>query len=157
MQMLTWDPDRDLNLLQGDVNRLFDRFFADDHAPARARFVPPLDVLEQEEHFLVLADLPGIAEEDVTIEVEDRTLRISGERKPEHADRQAGVRRSERQWGRFARTLTLPEGVDVDAIAASFEHGVLELRVPKPEQRRPRRVRIGAGSARRDDQAVIEA
>jgi HSP20 family protein len=148
MRVVSWDPSRDLDLLQGDVNRLFDRFFAPAGAPGAAapgRFVPPIDVAEEEAHYLVLADLPGVAEEDITIEVEDRTLRIAGERKP-IATEHEGQRRIERQWGTFERTLTLPPGVDPDAVQASFERGVLELRVPKPEERRPRRIRLSADS-----------
>jgi HSP20 family protein len=72
---------------------------------------------------------------------------ISGERKAEHQERQEGYYRLERASGAFSRSLTLPEGVDPEAVQASFDRGVLEVRIPKPEQRKPRKVTISAGGA----------
>lgn len=143
MNLVTWDPTRDLSLLQGDMNRLFDRFFAP-AAGQRERWIPALDVHEEDDSFVVRADLPGMSEEDVTIEVEDRVLRIAGKRENEHEDKGDGYHRIERSYGQFERMLTLPEGVDAEAITASFDKGVLQLRVPKPERARPRRITIGA-------------
>jgi HSP20 family protein len=73
-------------------------------------------------------------------------LSISGERRAEHEEKDRGWIRVERAFGRFQRSLTLPDHVNADAISASFEHGVLEVRIPKPEERKPRRVQIGSGS-----------
>ena len=91
---------------------------------------------------MLTADLPGLGEEDVKIEVEDRVLSISGERKTVSEDSKAGYRRVERAFGSFRRTLTLPAGVDGSAITASFDKGVLEIAIPKPEQAKPRRIEI---------------
>jgi HSP20 family protein len=93
------------------------------------------------------ADLPGISESDVKIELDDNVLRISGERKSEQEERKQGYYRIERSSGAFSRSLTLPEGVDADAVKATFDQGVLEVRVPKPEARKPRKVEISVGSA----------
>ena len=101
-----------------------------------------MDLVEAEDHFLLKADLPGLTEEDVNIEVRDGILQVSGERKVEHESRERGWYRMERSFGRFSRSLTLPEGIDPDAVAARFEHGVLEVRIPKPEERQPRRIQI---------------
>ena len=79
----------------------------------------------------------------MSIEVRDNALTISGERKAEHEQRERGWYRVERQFGSFSRSLTLPEGVDADAISASFDRGVLVVTIPKPEQRKPRRIQIG--------------
>jgi len=100
------------------------------------------------------ADLPGMREDDVSIELENNVLSISGERKHESAEGK-GFYRLERASGAFSRSLTLPEGVDAEAIAASFQDGVLELRIPKPEQRKPHRVRISAGAGKQPE--TIEA
>jgi HSP20 family protein len=81
----------------------------------------------------------------VNIEVEDRVLTVSGERKAEHESTQDGYHRVERVFGVFSRSLTLPEGIDAETVAASFDRGVLEIRIPKPEQRKPRKVSIGVG------------
>ncbi|HEX6459327.1 MAG TPA: Hsp20/alpha crystallin family protein [Thermoleophilaceae bacterium] len=105
-----------------------------------------MDLIEAEDHFLLKADLPGVSEEDVTIEVQDNVLTVSGERKAEHERKEKGFYRLERSFGRFSRSLTLPEGVDADAISASFDKGVLAVSIPKPEERKPRRISIGGGT-----------
>jgi HSP20 family protein len=126
-----------------EFNRLFDTLFQPVNTNSQ-RWAPPMDLVEAEDHFLLKADLPGLGDEDVTIEVQDGTLTISGERKSEHETREKGWYRLERSFGRFSRSLTLPEGVDADKIEASFDKGVLEVRIPKPEERKPRRISIGA-------------
>jgi HSP20 family protein len=130
----------------GDLHRLFNTLFEDTAAPAQ-RWVPAMDLVEADDHFLLKADLPGLGQDDVSIEVRDNALTISGERKAEHEQRERGWYRVERSFGRFSRSLTLPEGVDADAITANFDRGVLSVTIPKPEQRKPRRIQIGGGSA----------
>ena len=105
-----------------------------------------MDLVEAEDHFVLKADLPGLAEGDVNIEVQDGTLTISGERKAEHEEREKGWYRIERSFGSFHRSLTLPDGVDPDRIDASFADGVLEVHIPKPEERKPRRISISGGA-----------
>ena len=126
-----------------EIDRVFDAFFG--QTDQARRWVPPVDLVEVESHFVLKADLPGLSEGDVNIEVQDGTLTISGERKAEHEQREKGWYRIERSFGRFSRSLSLPDGVDPDRIQASFSHGVLEVRIPKPEERKPRRIEI-AGS-----------
>ena len=109
------------------------------------RWVPPMDLVEAADHYLVRVDLPGMAEADVAIEVEDRTLTISGERAATVGSDESRAVRVERAGGPFRRTLTLPDGVDHDAIDASFEHGVLHISIPKPQERKPRRIQISSG------------
>jgi HSP20 family protein len=128
-----------------DFDRLFNTLF-DRSASAAHGWTPPMDLVEAEDHFLLRADLPGMREEDVNIEVRDNTLRISGERKAEHDQRERGWYRLERQFGKFSRALTLPEGINPDTIEASFDHGVLEVKIPKPEERKPRRIEIKAAN-----------
>jgi HSP20 family protein len=105
-------------------------------------FAPPLDVRETDEAYLVMLDLPGVKAEDVSIEVSDRELTISGSRVPVETGEAQLV---ERPFGSFVRTLTLPKGIDEDRIAADFEDGVLTLRIPKPEDQRPKKIAISAG------------
>lgn len=145
MAVVHWDPTRDVSLLQGDMNRLFERFFGPANGETRTqRWVPAMDVVEEQDHYILRTDLPGMDQDDITVEIHDRQLTISGERafesKPEN---DGGYVRLERSFGTFQRTLNLPEGVDPDAIAATFERGVLELRIPKPVAARPRRIQIG--------------
>jgi HSP20 family protein len=129
-----------------EVDRLFDAFFSPQAEPRR--WVPPMDLVEAEDHFTLTVDLPGLADEDVAIEVQDGTLRITGERAASHEASEGGWYRIERAVGAFSRSLTLPDGIDADAISASFDRGVLTVQIPKPEERKPRRVTIGVGDAK---------
>jgi HSP20 family protein len=150
MAIVRWEPVRELTTLQSEMNRLFNTFFdtptSGDGAPAR-RWVPAMDLVEHDDHFVLTADLPGVTQEDVSIEVQADVLTISGERKTSQESSGTGYYRLERSTGAFSRTLTLPEGVDPEAVEASFANGVLEVRIPKPEQRKPRRVSISVGDA----------
>jgi HSP20 family protein len=128
-----------------EFGRLFDSLLGDYSEDQVRQWTPAMDLVEGDDHFLLKADLPGLGEEDVAIEVRDNTLRISGERRSEHERKERGFHRVERAYGRFSRSLTLPEGVDGNAISARFDRGVLEVRVPKPEERKPRRIEIQAG------------
>lgn len=150
MAIVRWEPFRELSTLQNEMNRLFNTAF---DAPAGSnggntlrRWMPAMDLVETEDHFVLRADLPGLKQDDVKIEFEDGTLTVSGERKAEHESKNEGYYRVERAFGSFSRSLTLPHGIDPEAVTANFDNGVLEVRIPKPEARKPRRIEIG-GSA----------
>jgi HSP20 family protein len=148
MAIIRWDPSRELTSLQGEMNRLFNTFFdtpTGANGVAQRRWVPAMDLVETEDTYVLRADLPGMSEEDVTIEVENSVLTLAGEREAEHEARSEGYYRVERAFGAFSRSLTLPEGVDPESVAASFDNGVLEVRIPKPEQTKPKRVSISVG------------
>jgi HSP20 family protein len=136
-----------------EVDRLFDAFLGAGDSGGR-RWVPPMDLVEAEDHFVLKADLPGMSEDDVSIEIQDGNLTISGERKAEHESREQGWYRIERSFGSFQRSLTLPDGIDPDAVSANFDRGVLEVRIPKPEERKPRRVAIKGESANGGPEAL---
>jgi HSP20 family protein len=145
MALVRWEPMRELNTLQTEMNRLFNSFFDEGgEGKMTRRWAPAIDLLEREDSLVLKADLPGLSEDDVKIEVRDNVLRISGERRADFEDKQNGYYRVERAFGSFSRSLTLPEGVDADKIDASFDNGVLEVKIPKPEERKPRRIEIGA-------------
>jgi HSP20 family protein len=149
MTVVRWEPLRELGSLQNEMNRLFDTVFDTPRPGANAgamrRWMPAMDLVESGDHFVLRADLPGMSEEDIKIEVEDGTLTVSGERKAVHETNEEGYYRVERAFGSFSRSLTLPKGVNAEAVSASFDRGVLEVRIPKPEERKPRRIEIGAG------------
>ena len=156
MALVRWEPVRELHTVQQEMNRLFNTFFdvpagtpEGGQGTGMRRWMPAMDLVESEDHFVLRADLPGLAEEDVKLEVAGDTLTVSGERRFEHEAKKDGFYRLERGSGAFSRSLTLPEGVDADAIEAAFDKGVLEVRIPKPEQRRPRRVEIAVGGGRK--------
>ena len=158
MALLRWEPVAELNTLQNEMNRLFNTVFdpatrasRDASGGTSPRWLPPMDVLETSEHYVLRADLPGLADGDVNVQLEDNVLTISGERTAEHED-QEGYYRLERAFGTFSRSLTLPDGVDPDTVQAHFDRGVLEVKVPKPEQKKPRQVQIKLG-----DRKTIES
>jgi HSP20 family protein len=157
MALIRWEPARELGTIQSEMNRLFNSFFdtpTNTGNGAYRRWIPAMDLVETEGDFVLRADLPGLSEEDVDIELEDNVLTISGERKAEHEERKEGYYRVERSSGSFRRSLTLPEGVDPGTVKARFDRGVLEVRVPKPEQRKPRKVAISVGGG--SEQPAIE-
>jgi HSP20 family protein len=148
MALVRWDPGREVDTLQTEMNRVFDAFFGS--RPGKGgharRWVPAMDLVEDKDDLVLRADLPGLSEDDVNIEVKDSVLTISGERKTEEKNADEGYYRVERAFGRFSRSLTLPDGIDPEQVKARFDNGVLEVRIPKPEERKPHRVAIGNGS-----------
>ncbi len=156
MAVIRWEPARELQSIQQEMNRLFGSVF-DTQAGGRngdslRRWIPAMDLVEEGEHYVLRADLPGVEESDVNIELEDNVLTISGERRSKSEESREGYYRIERASGAFSRSLTLPEGIDPASIRASFEKGVLEVTIPKPEERKPRKVAINVG----DTPAVVE-
>jgi HSP20 family protein len=147
MALVRWEPAREVDSLQSEVNRVFDAFFGTAGGGNRTRrWVPAMDLVETADHLVLKADLPGMSRDDVEIEIKDGVLTVAGERRTDHEEKSEGFYRVERAFGRFSRSLTLPDGVDADSVAAEFEDGVLDVRIPKPEQRKPHRVAIGSGS-----------
>jgi len=145
--IVRWDPIRELDSLQGDMNRLFDRFFEGRTGNGTSRrWIPAMDLVETDEHLVLRGDLPGMTEDDVDIEIKDNVLTVSGERKAEHEDKGEGYHRVERSFGSFSRSLNLPAGIEPERVEASFDKGVLEVRVPKPAEAKPTRVQIGKGT-----------
>lgn len=129
-----------------DMERLFEdfggfsfpNFFKTDVAPFRMEFdkfewVPQIEVLQNNEQFMVRADLPGVTKDDVKVELTDELLTISGERKEEKEEKGEGFYRSERSYGSFYRQVPLPQGAKTQNAAATFNNGVLEITIPAPK------------------------
>lgn len=148
MTLVRWQPAREWSAFGADVDRFFDTFFQTrgGDAGGHRRWVPAMDLVETDDSLVLKADLPGLSEEDVTVEVDDNVLTVSGERRAEHERKEDGYHRIERSFGHFSRSVTVPEGIDEDKVTASFNDGVLEVRIPKPEERRPTRISIGRGT-----------
>jgi len=127
-----------------------DRMFRDAGTPSgtTGAWVPAVEITERDNNYVVRAELAGLKPEDVKIEATEDALILEGERKYEHNEEKGGVRRSERRYGQFYRSIPLPDGADVDQIKAKFENGVLEVSVPTPKQQSSRRqIQIETGQS----------
>ena len=139
--LVRWEPFRELASFQSEMSRFMNGLL---DSPGRAiqSWVPALDVWETDSDVVYAFDLPGIPEEQITIEVKDDTLSISASRDKTEEVSEDGFYRYERRHGTFQRAVGLPKGVEQDRISASYENGVLEVRVPKPAQAKPRTIAL---------------
>jgi HSP20 family protein len=151
MPIVRFDRSPRFGPIHGEMSRLFSTFFDTPttrgaNGGAMHHWIPAMDLVQGDEHIVLKADLPGMTEADVNIEVDDNVLRISGKRQTEVEDKHEGYYRRERTTGAFSRALALPEGIDPAAVTATFSNGVLDVRIPKPIQATPHRVPIAAGA-----------
>ncbi|MGH3035747.1 MAG: Hsp20/alpha crystallin family protein [Gaiellaceae bacterium] len=110
-------------------------------------WLPAVDVWEAEDELVLSFDLPGIQEDEISVELDDNVLTVSGERERTSEHSSDRFHRFERRFGTFSRSVTLPHGVQEHAIKATYGNGVLEIRVPKPEEPKPKRIEIGRQDA----------
>jgi len=145
MELVRWEPFEGLNRLHNHINDLFDQRVGRARAlPAVAAgvWLPPVDIVESKDAYLIRAELPGMKREDFNLEVNDGTLTLSGERKSEALTDGVEYHRSERVNGKFARSFYLPRTVKQDGIKASYQDGILEIQVPKAEEAKPKQIAI---------------
>jgi HSP20 family protein len=127
------------DLADRDWNSLF---FAGAPSRASASFTPAVDVVEQDNAYLLRAEIPGIAPNQIDVQVENDVLTLRGERKDENQEEREGYRRVERSYGSFTRSFVLPKGTNVEAIEARAEHGVLTISIPKVQVATARKVEV---------------
>lgn len=139
--LVRWEPFRELASFQSELSRFMNGLL-DGPGRVTQNWVPALDVWETPTEVVYAFDLPGIPEEGIAIEVKDDMLTVSAERERSEESAEDGFYRFERRYGTFARAVGLPQGVDQDQIAARYENGVLEIRVPKPEEQKPRKIEL---------------
>ncbi len=140
-----WDPFASLADIQEEMNRLFDASFRRAGSPSEAAFGFPLDVVEEKDHLVVRANLPGLSKDDVSVTLHDGYLTIKGEKKVEATSKDANWFRQERAYGAFGRTVELPVAVDAKRIEAQFRDGVLTVTLPKAEEAKPKQIEIKVG------------
>jgi HSP20 family protein len=139
--LVRWEPFRELGTLQSELSRLMNGMLEGNGRTAQT-WVPALDVWETPTEVVYAFDLPGIPEDRISIEVKDDNLTVSAEREKVGETSENGFYRFERRYGTFARAVGLPQGVDQDTISARYENGVLEVRVPKPEEQKPKKIEL---------------
>ncbi len=150
--MLTrWDPFQEMLNLRRTVDRLFDNVSPDHEWSQPTMWGLAVDVVENKDDFIVKASVPGINPDDLDVSYADDTLTIKGEIKSDNEDKENQFHLHERRYGSFSRSISLPTKIKGDAIKASYQNGVLSLRLPKAEQVKPKRIAIKVG-----DQKMIE-
>jgi HSP20 family protein len=147
MPLLTYEPFRNLARLQGDVARMMhDALQGGERETAYdGSFAPPVDIVELDDSLLLLADIPGIERNSIDVSVENRMLRLSGERRRNDGSEGGRMFRAEREHGRFARVFALPATVDPERITAEYQDGVLRVVLPKAVEARSRRIEVQVG------------
>lgn len=145
MELVRWEPFEGLNRIQSRINDLFDDTFGRPRTYAKIPagvWLPPVDILESKDAYLIRAELPGMKKEDFNLEVNDATLTLSGERKYEEPANGVEYHRVERVAGKFSRSFYLPQSVKQDGIKATYRDGILEVHVPKAEEAKPRQITV---------------
>jgi len=128
----------------------FDRFFDDTFFPATwfnegsglSNWKPVVDIYDHEEKIVIKAELPGVDKKDIHVDVKDGVLTLSGERSYENEVKEDKYHRKERAFGKFHRSFTLPDGLDPDKIEADYKDGILKIDIPKPEEKKPKKISI---------------
>jgi HSP20 family protein len=145
------EPFREFAALHNEMNRLMGGLL-EGNGQTNQDWSPSVDVWETEKELVYAFDLPGVERDKISVEFEDNTLTVSAERDRSEKVSEERFYRFERRFGRFSRSIALPQGVTEDSIKADYKDGVLEVHVPKPEQPKPRRIEIGGTS----ESATIE-
>lgn len=141
------NPLADALVIQDEVNRALDTFLGRRRGEAyrrEATWIPLLDVFEGQDAFVIRAELPGMRQEEIEVSIHDKILTLRGERKPDAKVNEESYHWRERLTGPFHRTLSLPSVVDSAGVKASYREGVLEIRLPKKEEARPRTIKVEA-------------
>jgi HSP20 family protein len=146
MAVARWTPMRNLLSFQEEMNRMFDQFFrggsSGEASWGQFTWTPPVDIYETDDALVLTADLPGVSKDEVSIEIHQNTLMLRGERKREAGVNDDHYHRVERAYGPFQRSFVLPTMVDQEHVQATYHDGVLELRLPKSEAAKPKRIAI---------------
>ncbi len=142
MAITRWDPFREVATLQNRVNSLF-RDLGEGEGPlTTASFVPAVDVYEDNDKVVLKLEVPGVEEKDLDVRVENHTLTVKGERKFEKEEKEENFHRIERRYGSFYRAFTLPNTVDTENVAASYNAGVLKLELKKKPEAQPKQIKV---------------
>jgi HSP20 family protein len=145
LNLVRWNPWREINSLPFRLDRLFDEpFFQTGRLDADGLGVwnPLVDLYEKDENYVIKAELPGMNKKDISIDVKDRLLTLSGERSFDNEVKDDHYYRRERSNGKFHRVFTLPVDVDADKISATFKDGVLTIEIPKPEKAKVKQIAV---------------
>jgi HSP20 family protein len=140
-RVITYDPFRNFRSIQGEINRLFEQDL-NKSSDQMAQLPVNVDIREDDNQIIIKADVPGMEQKDININIDNNLLTISGERKFADAQHQDKYHRVERTYGRFSRSFQLNNSTDVKKITAAYNSGVLEVALPKLEEAKPRAIQV---------------
>ena len=145
MQLVKWNPMRDMLNLNGRADRLFNDFFYPSRGVLPSRDLdwnPRVDIYEEEDAIVLKAELPGVEKDNIVVDVKDRVLTLKGERSSNSEVKEENYYRRERTFGSFERRFNLPDNVDAEKITADYKDGVLKVDIPKPEETKQRKITV---------------
>lgn len=144
MAIIRFNPNQGLFTLKSNMDRLFDDFFSDNwDAPKRSdQILPPVDVFENKNEFVLHVEVPGIKKDDIKITFENNYLNISGEKKSTDERKNENYHQLERSFGKFHRSISIPAGIMLDKINAEYQQGVLSITIPKAEEAKPKEIEV---------------
>jgi len=149
MRITRWTPYNDFNTLQSTLNRVFQDFNrGSDELMTSGTFVPPVDIYEDEQSITLKMEVPGVAQENLNLHLENNTLTVSGERKFEKNEKEENFHRIERRYGSFTRSFTLPNTVDGEKVNAAYDNGILSIQLAKKAEAKPKQIKINVSSAK---------
>ena len=143
MKLVRWEPfGSDFARMANRLNRASDLRFQDSDRESLGIWNPPVDIFEDKDGVVLNAELPGMKKEDIELRVENNVLTLQGERKRENETKEEGYFRSERAYGTFSRSFSLPTSVDTSKIGAEYKDGVLSVSLPKAEEAKPKQIDV---------------
>lgn len=142
MAIVRWKPMRDLISLRDEMDRMFDSFWGENAGRDGGMLMPPVDMVENDDNFVVSIELPGLKKDEIKMTMQNNVLTISGNKKHEFESKEDTVHRVERSYGSFCKSVSLPSTIDSSAIKASYDSGVLKVTLPKVEEARPKEIAI---------------
>jgi len=146
MELIRWNPSRDMFSLRHQMNHLFDDAFGsvirgDSRLSVWNRY-PTVDIYDNDKHIVIKAELPGIDKKDIVIDVKDGVLTLKGERSFDNEIKEEKYYCRERMFGKFERVFRLPADVDPEKISADYKDGILKIDIPKPEEQQPKKITV---------------
>jgi HSP20 family protein len=146
MELMRWDPMRGVLTLGHRMHHLFDERYCSTHRDhgkrSTWRWDPVVDIYDNNENIVIKAELPGIDKKDIAVDVKEGVLTVKGERSTANEVKEEKYYRRERNFGKFDRAFTLPKGVDPEKIQADYTDGVLQIKIPKPETKKPKNIAV---------------
>ncbi len=146
MELIRWNPRRGMFSLGHRMSHLFDELYCpthrDDGERSAWRWDPVVDIYDNDENIVIKAELPGLDKKDIVVDVKESVLTLKGERSITHEVKEEKCYLRERTFGKFERAFTLPKNVDPEKIKADYTDGVLQIKIPKPETQKPKKITV---------------